>query len=232
MSRISDLGIFAANCSLMTIYYRLLGARIGRNVHIDDRMRLYECDLLTLQDGCRLEARTLSGFCVERDGYFRLAPVTIGTEAVVNAYTNISPGAKIADGAVYGPHASSYDNPSEKSYASYNRTLLSHPSWPLRILIAWPIISIVTFISCNYVILYLCRSLISLPRYSVDFHYLRNVRSPVAVQTRRRQHRGSYLLVLLARSARVLYVFYNNSCSTNTTHSTGAGDHGKTTLGI
>ena len=174
VSRISDLGIFAANCSLMKIYYRLLGARIGRDVHIDERMRLYECDLLTLQDGSRLEARTLSGFRVERDGYFRLAPVTIGTESVVNAYTNISPGAKIADGAVYGPHASSYENPSEKSYASYNRTLLSAPSWPLRILIAWPIISIVTFISCKYVVLYSSRSLISLLRYSVDSHYLRN----------------------------------------------------------
>ena len=57
--RIADLGIFAANSWSMTIYYRLLGARIGRDVHIDGRMRLYECDLLTLQDGCRLEALTL-----------------------------------------------------------------------------------------------------------------------------------------------------------------------------
>ena len=60
----------------MTIYYRLLGARIGLDVHINEGMRLYECDLLTLQDGCRLDAQTLRGFCVERDGYFRLAPVT------------------------------------------------------------------------------------------------------------------------------------------------------------
>ena len=151
--RISGLGIFAANCWLMTIYYRLLGARIGRDVHIDGRMRLYECDLLTLRDGCRLDAETLSGFCVERDGYFRLAPITIGTQAVVNVYTNISPGASIADGVVYGPHASSYENPSDNSFAAYNRTLISDLSLPLRILIAWPIISIVTFISCKYVIL-------------------------------------------------------------------------------
>ena len=130
------------------MYYRLLGAKIGRDVHLDGQMRLYECDLLTLQDRCRLHAQTLSGFCVERDGYFRLAPVTIGTEAVVNAYTNISPGAKIADGAVYGPHASSYEDPSGKSYAAYNRSLPSIPSWPLRILVAWPIIWIIKFICC------------------------------------------------------------------------------------
>ena len=160
----------------MTMYYRLLGAKIGRDVYIDERMRLYECDLITLQDGCRLDTQTLRGFCVERDGYFRLAPVTIGNQAVVNLSTNISPGASIADGAVYGPHASSHENPSEKSYAAYNQTFLSNPSLPLRILIAWPIISIVIFISCKYVLLYSCHSLISLLRYSVDSHYLRNVR--------------------------------------------------------
>ena len=177
----SELGIFAQNRRLMTIYYRLLGARIGRDVHINEGMRLYECDLLTLQDGCRLDAETLRGFCVERDGCFRLAPVTIGTRTVVNPFTSISPGASIADGAVYGPHASSYENPSEKSYAAYNRTFLSDPSLTLRILIAWPIISIVIFISCKYVLLYSCHSLISLLRYSVDSYYLRNVKRPGAI---------------------------------------------------
>ena len=82
----------------------------------------------------------------------------------------------------------------ERSYMAYNRTLLSDPSWPLRImiLIAWPIFSVVTFISCKYILLYLCHSLISLLRYPVDIHYLRNVKSPVAVhcQTRLRQFRG------------------------------------------
>jgi hypothetical protein len=196
-------------------------------------MRLYECDLLTLQDGCRLDAQTLRGFCVERDGYFRLAPVTIGIQAVVNVYTNISPGASIADGAVYGPHASSYENPSEKSYAAYNRTLLSDPSLPLRILIAWPIISIVTFISCKHVLLYLCHSLISLLRYSVDSRYLRNVRSTVADHRTRhiKRVRNGYPLVLLANSDRVLYPFCNHSRSIDTTHPTVAGDHDKTTLG-
>ena len=99
-------------------------------------MRLYECDLLTLQDGprCRLDAQTLRGFCDERDGYFRLEPVIIGTQVVVNAYTNVCPGASIADGAVHGLDASSYENPSEKSYTAYNRKLLFDPSWLLRIL--------------------------------------------------------------------------------------------------
>jgi len=115
---------------------------------------LYECDLLTLKDVCRLDTQMLRGFCIEQDGYFRLAPITIGTEAVINAYTNISSGANIADGAVYGPHASSYESPSENLYAAYNGTLLSDPSLPLRIFIAWPIILIATFLSCKCVLHY------------------------------------------------------------------------------
>ncbi|KAF8808805.1 hypothetical protein BYT27DRAFT_7188280 [Phlegmacium glaucopus] len=145
--RISDLGIFSTHPWLMKIYYQSLGARIGRGVHIDEDTRLYECDLLTLQDGCRLNARTLCGFCVERDGHFRLAPVTIGRKAFINPYTNISPGTNISDDSVYGPHSSSHDNPSPKLYAAYNRTLLSEPSLWLRIVFAWPIILIVIFVS-------------------------------------------------------------------------------------
>ena len=69
-------------------------------------------------------------------------------------------GANIADGAVYGPHASSYESPSENSYAAYNGTLLSDPSLPLRIFIAWPIILIATFLSCKCVLHYSFHSFI------------------------------------------------------------------------
>ena len=94
-----------------------------------------------IQVRCCLDAQMLSGFHIEQDGYFPLACVTIGTESVVNACTNISLGAKIADGAVYGPYASSYEDLSEKLYTSYNQTLLvSDPSWLLHILITWLII--------------------------------------------------------------------------------------------
>lgn len=119
-------------------------------MHLDDEARLFEPDLLSLADGCRIDATTLRAFSVERDGYFRLAPVTIGHKAFVNSYTNISPGAQIPDNAVYGPHASSYDDPSPKSYAAYNRTLLFEPSLSLKVFVAWPIILSVKLVSCRY----------------------------------------------------------------------------------
>ena len=135
--------------SLSLVYYRLLGAKIGRDVYLDLKVRLYECDLIELKDGCRIDTPSLRGFCVERDGYFRLAPVTIGKKAFINTYTYVSPGAQIPDSEVYGPHASSHDDPSPKSYAAYNKTLQKEPILLLRLLVGWPIIATVTFVSCK-----------------------------------------------------------------------------------
>ncbi|PPQ70848.1 hypothetical protein CVT24_001055 [Panaeolus cyanescens] len=145
--RCAGRGFFATHPSLIKLYYRLLGARIGKDVYIDDRSKLYEVDLLTLEDGCHIDAPVLRGFCVEREGYIRLAPITIGKRAFVNAYTFISPGSTITSGTVYGPHSSSFDEPSPKSFAAYSRTLTCEPHWFLKVFIAWPIILSVLFIS-------------------------------------------------------------------------------------
>jgi hypothetical protein len=140
-------GIFSIHPSLEKLYYRMLGARIGKNVRIHKKADLGEFDLLTLRDGCCLDASLVRGFCVERDGYFRLDKIVVGRKAVVNTYTKISPGAVIADGQVYGPHASSHDDPSHKSSAAYNRTLFQQPHMSLLLFFAWPIIFVVFLIS-------------------------------------------------------------------------------------
>ncbi|TFK39680.1 acetyl-CoA synthetase-like protein [Crucibulum laeve] len=145
--RIAGRGIFSMHPSLEILYYRLLGAKIGKDVHIDKYARLSEHDLLTIRDGCRIDTSLVRGFCVERDGYFRLDNIVIGSDAVLNTYTMISPGANIPGGTVYGPHASSHDSPSPDSYAAYNRTLLLEPHWLLKVFVAWPAIALVSILS-------------------------------------------------------------------------------------
>ena len=127
----------------------MLGARIGKNVIIDPNAVLGEFDLLDIQDDCRIDTSQIRGFCVERNGFFRLDHIHIGHKVVVNTYTVISPGAVIPDGSVHGPHASSHDEPSPASYAAYNRTLISLPHWLLTTFVAWPLISLVWIISCS-----------------------------------------------------------------------------------
>ncbi|KAJ7917936.1 hypothetical protein B0H13DRAFT_2439611 [Mycena leptocephala] len=128
-------GIFNIHPSLNVLYYRLLGARIGKNVTIDDDARLGEFDLLTFGDGC------------VREGIFTLAKISIGRDAVINTYTQISPGAVIPDGAVYGPHASSHDPPSPDGFAAYSRPLIPEPHLLMKLFVAWPVIFSVYFIS-------------------------------------------------------------------------------------
>ncbi|KAL0570785.1 hypothetical protein V5O48_011169, partial [Marasmius crinis-equi] len=140
-------GIFALHPSFQLTYYRLLGAKIGRNVYIDKSAKLGEFDLLTLEDGCRIDSATVRGFCVEREGTFRLDNIKIGRRAVVNTYTWISPGAIIPEHSVWGPHSSSLEQPVSRSFAAYNRTLVKEPHWALQIFVAWPVIFIVSVVS-------------------------------------------------------------------------------------
>ncbi|KAH9848993.1 acetyl-CoA synthetase-like protein [Lenzites betulinus] len=145
--RIAGRGIFASSPSMEFLYYRLMGAHIGKGVKIEKSARLAEFDLLYLEDGCRIDKALVRGFCVERDGFFRLDPIVVGKNAVVNTYTTISPGAIVPESAVYGPHSSSFDEPSPDDYNQLNRTETPEPHWFLKIFFAGPIIFIVVFIS-------------------------------------------------------------------------------------
>ncbi|KAJ7153111.1 acetyl-CoA synthetase-like protein [Mycena crocata] len=138
---ISGRGVFSWHPSLEILYFRLLGARIGKNVKISADTSLAEFDLLTFGDDCVLDSASIRGFCVERDGFFTLDEVIIGRAAVVNTFTQISP--VIPDGLVYGPHSSSHDEAARESFAAYNKLSIPEPHLLAKIFIAWPAISFV-----------------------------------------------------------------------------------------
>ncbi|KAJ7022218.1 acetyl-CoA synthetase-like protein [Mycena alexandri] len=138
---IAGRGIFAMHPSLEVLYYRLLGAHIGKGVKIDQRAQLGEYDLLTFNDDCVVDKALIRGFCVERDGCFTLDRIIIGKHAVVNTR------AVIPDDAVYGPHASSRDAPAPSGFSAYNRPMITQPNLLLKIFVAWPVIFLVYFIS-------------------------------------------------------------------------------------
>ncbi|KAI0693792.1 acetyl-CoA synthetase-like protein [Cytidiella melzeri] len=145
--RTAGRGIFAIHPKGLVLYCRLLGARVGKDVSIANTAALGEYDLLTLEDGCRIDKAVVRGFCVERDSCFRLAPIVIGRNASINTYTQIAPGATIPENTVFGPHASSHEQPSPEHFVGYNRTVFQQPNFFLRTFVAMPIIVVVTFIS-------------------------------------------------------------------------------------
>lgn len=145
--RTSGRGVFALTPGLMKLYFRLLGMKIGKDVSIDQRTRFGEHDLITIHDRAQLDRCYVRGFCVERDGFFRLEPIVIGRDCVVNTYTFISPGARLADGTVWGPQSSSHEPPSPDSYAAYNSGSVRQPHILIRLLIGYPIVILVRLIS-------------------------------------------------------------------------------------
>lgn len=145
--RISGRGLFALHPILEHVYYRLLGMSIGRDVRIHKSAKIFEHDLITIHDHARIDKSRVRGFCVERDGYFRLEPIVIGRDCVVNTYTDISPGARLADGTVWGPQSSSHETPSPDSYAAYNRTNVPEPNVLIKLIFGVPIIFVVRVVS-------------------------------------------------------------------------------------
>ncbi|KAJ7582266.1 AMP-dependent synthetase and ligase [Mycena floridula] len=145
--RTAGRGIFSLTAPMQTMYFRLLGAKIGHGVCITPSSHIAELDLLDIGDDVRIDGAVVRGFAVEQDGYFRLGSIRIGRGATINTYTQIAPDADIAEGSVYGPHSSSWDKPSPESYRKYNRTLREEPHWGLKVFVAWPVIILVEFIS-------------------------------------------------------------------------------------
>ncbi|WFD31272.1 putative NRPS-like protein biosynthetic cluster [Malassezia sp. CBS 17886] len=145
--RTNGRGIFAISPALEKMYYRLLGMSIGKDVKIDSLAKIGEHDLITIHDRAMIDQCRIRAFCVERDGYFRLEPIVVGRDCVVNTYTYISPGARLADGTVWGPQSSSHEPPAPDSYAAYNQKAVPDPNILLKLFIGYPIIVLVRIIS-------------------------------------------------------------------------------------
>lgn len=73
---------------LMSLYLRLLGAKIGKNVHLStDNLRAF--DLVSIGDGsCMDEDASLRGASV-KDGMLVIAPVTLGSNCYVGTWSTL-----------------------------------------------------------------------------------------------------------------------------------------------
>ena len=84
---------------LINSYLRLLGATIGRDVHIGTSMVGLPA-LLHIGDGATLGYGVALRPWVVEDGWVVVAPITVGARAFVGAGAVLEPGATVGDGAV------------------------------------------------------------------------------------------------------------------------------------
>ncbi len=88
------LNKYLAGTPLINLYYRLLGAKIGKNAHIGTMM-IFTHDLLTVGENCSIGAEAkLHGYKVE-DGWLKIGSITVednsyvGSRAVIGLNTQI-----------------------------------------------------------------------------------------------------------------------------------------------
>lgn len=122
------------------LYYRLLGAKIGKNVSIVPSAKLGEYDLIEIGDNVALDTCQCRPFAVERNTSMLLKRIRIGKDSSVGTRAIVAPGAVVPENTCIGPNSSSWElHDADES----NRDLLSsrilQPYWIWAILFVEPI---------------------------------------------------------------------------------------------
>ena len=100
----SPFGSLFAATWVITVYYKLLGTRIGKNVIVNTH-RIWDAYLINIDDNAIIGGNAkISGHLVEKDELV-LAPVYIGKRSVIGSNSLISPGCRIGDDSVIATHA-------------------------------------------------------------------------------------------------------------------------------
>lgn len=86
---------------VMNVFYRMMGARIGRNVLINT-CNMFDFDLVTIGDDTMIGGDAVVIGHVGEGGFLRLRPVTIGQRCTVGQSAIVFPGAVMEDGSVLG----------------------------------------------------------------------------------------------------------------------------------
>jgi non-ribosomal peptide synthetase-like protein len=85
---------------LLNLFFRLMGARIGRDVVINS-CNMFDFDLLEIGEGTLLADCVVIGH-VGEEGMLRLRPVSIGRGCTIGQSSVVFPGSVMEDGSVLG----------------------------------------------------------------------------------------------------------------------------------
>ncbi|KAL4787173.1 hypothetical protein BJX76DRAFT_345676 [Aspergillus varians] len=128
--RVSGKGVFNYFDWSRNLYYRLLGAHIGRDVRIHEHASLGEYDLITLEDNVVLENCIIRPFAVERNTSMLLQPIHIGASSAIGLRTVVAPGARLPPNTCLGPNSSSWEMGSaDEANRDLNSAAIPAPHW-------------------------------------------------------------------------------------------------------
>ena len=133
-------GIYGCNEVTLNWYYRMLGAKIGKNARISLECDVAEFDLVEIGDHAAIEFATLRAFGVD-SGAMILGPVKVGSHASLGTKSVVAPHTSIPDNCHLGPVTSSYEvgKALEDHNARVNRRCLPEPTLLLQLFVVGPI---------------------------------------------------------------------------------------------
>ncbi|PTB39784.1 hypothetical protein M441DRAFT_47685 [Trichoderma asperellum CBS 433.97] len=140
-------GFFNMNGSMKIMYYRLMGAKIGKNVEITGTS-VGEWDLLDIRDGATLSRCMCRPFAVEGNTSMYLGRIVVGENASVGAASIIAPGAVVPANACIGPNSSSWElDDADEENRALSPSLAQKPYLLLTCLFTVPLVFFVWILS-------------------------------------------------------------------------------------
>ncbi|RKO86104.1 hypothetical protein BDK51DRAFT_28132, partial [Blyttiomyces helicus] len=139
-------GLFELNSTTLTLYLRLMGAKI-RVRYVDSGTMFGEFDLIDIGEGCAFEAARVRAFTME-GGCMVLSKIVICSRFVMNIRTIIVPGAYVPPNTAFPPISSSHEIADTRPhYATLCRSTLPSPSIFTKIFLGYPLIGFVHIVS-------------------------------------------------------------------------------------
>ncbi|KAK7432184.1 hypothetical protein QQZ08_001129 [Neonectria magnoliae] len=140
-------GVFKWNNTTTVLYYRLMGAKIGRKVTLD-KPQLGEYDLLDIRDGAVLSKCVCRPFAVESNTCMYLAPITIEQNASIGISTVIAPGSTVPVDTCLGPNSSSWEmQDADESFRDGSASLVPALGLIAKLAFIYPIVLLGWFLS-------------------------------------------------------------------------------------
>ncbi|NML95757.1 AMP-binding protein [Novosphingobium olei] len=125
------LGVFSTAYPMIALYYRLMGARVGRRTRIAPSADLGEFDLLTIGDeACIDESAIVRPFVLE-GGAMDMKPIALGANVSIGTRATVVPGSYLPADTEIAPLGTS-DNPRARNQGTrgLSRALLyDPPAW-------------------------------------------------------------------------------------------------------
>jgi acyl-CoA synthetase (AMP-forming)/AMP-acid ligase II/acetyltransferase-like isoleucine patch superfamily enzyme/acyl carrier protein len=145
---IFGMGIFKHSNWSRVLFYKLLGARIGRNVRIEPETILGEYDLIELGDNVELDRCICRPFAVERNTSMYLGKIVMGRNSAAGLKTVIAPGTNLPEDVCLGVNSSSWEW-KEAQTSNYDQlaSRVAEPHFLLWAIIGLPILLGVKLVS-------------------------------------------------------------------------------------